>query len=137
MCTSCHEIVQKLKMYVFWRTNTSSGWVLKASKNFHWKIWILSFETPYRTSSYHSWMYFYTFEDIPEHIPVSNNFSKYGWYTYIRGTMTHKNTSYASFESAWHIEYILKLYQIIYLSSWNILSDFWEFFFFLDKNHVF
>ena len=34
---------------------------LRHRKFFHWKLWILSFQTPYRTSSYHSWMSFYSY----------------------------------------------------------------------------
>ena len=36
--------------------------ILKWSLNkyWSWKVWILSFQTPYRTSSYHSWMSFYS-----------------------------------------------------------------------------
>ena len=51
-----------------------------------------------------------TSEDIPEHNPVTNDLSKYDWYTCIRASIDHKNTSDTSFKSPRHIEYILKLY---------------------------
>ena len=50
-----------------------------------------------------------TSEDIPEHNPVTNELSKYDWYTCIRASIDHKNTSDTSFKSPKHIEYILKL----------------------------
>ena len=37
VCTSHHKIIGKLKIYVFWRVYSSSGWVLKTSKIFSLK----------------------------------------------------------------------------------------------------
>ena len=36
-CTSHQKIVEKLKIYVFWKVYSSSGWVLKTSKIFSLK----------------------------------------------------------------------------------------------------
>ena len=80
-----------------------------------------------------TWMIFsiitrLTSEDIPEHNPVTNDLSKYDWYTCIRASIDHKNTSDTPFKSPRHIEYIFKLYWVISLSPQNILSDFFNVF---------
>ena len=55
-------------------------------------------------------VFFLSSENIPEHNPVTNNLSKYDWYTCIRASIDHKKTPDTSFRSPRHIKYILKLY---------------------------
>ena len=53
--TSPHKVPEKHILWVFSMAHSSSGWVLILSNFFGWKIWIVSFKMPYRTSSYDAW----------------------------------------------------------------------------------
>ena len=62
-CACVHLVMKLFKnwKFTFFEVHTVlRDEFLRHGKFFHWKIWILSFQTPYRTSSYHSWMSFYS-----------------------------------------------------------------------------